>query len=166
MSEWAICSFPLFWWAMWANCSGHSPKMSDVSESLRSLTKNEGPWAIRSGRSPKMNEWANNSFFWANHSFAHFFTKNKWFAQKTNEQIPSTATLRLKMWICCNQCTLQSERLTLLSQIGHKIQNTKYSNGLAYGIYQDSYVKFQNVNRLCVLLLISFKCKFLLSAFE
>ena len=62
--------------------------------------------------------------------------------------------------------TLQSERLTLPSQIGHKIQNTKYSNVLAYGIYQDSYVKFQNVNRLCVLLLISFKCKFLLSAFE
>ena len=31
--------------------SGCSPKMSDVSESLRSLTKNERPWAIRSGGS-------------------------------------------------------------------------------------------------------------------
>ena len=36
-----------FWWAMWA---GHSPKMSKVSESLRSLTKNERLWAIRTGR--------------------------------------------------------------------------------------------------------------------
>ena len=28
--------------------------VSDVSESLRSLTKNERPWAIRSGRSEEM----------------------------------------------------------------------------------------------------------------
>ena len=45
------------------NRSGHSPKMSDVSDLLRSLTKNERPWAIRShqssGRSLKMSdpEW-------------------------------------------------------------------------------------------------------------
>ena len=30
--------------------------MSDVSESLRSLTKNEQPWAIRSGRSEEMSD--------------------------------------------------------------------------------------------------------------
>ena len=30
--------------------------MSDVSESLISLTKNERPWAIRSGRSEEMND--------------------------------------------------------------------------------------------------------------
>ena len=54
---------------MWGNCSGRSPKMSDVSESLRSLTKNErceriaqvahqkwAMWANRSGRSPKMSD--------------------------------------------------------------------------------------------------------------
>ena len=34
-------SFPLFWWAMWVNRSFRSNQMSDVSESLRSLTKNE-----------------------------------------------------------------------------------------------------------------------------
>ena len=44
--KWAICDLliPSFWWAMWAIRSGHSPKMrdlSDVSDSLRSLTKNE-----------------------------------------------------------------------------------------------------------------------------
>ena len=50
-TKWVIRSFPLFKWAMWANPSGRSPKMSDVSESLRPLTKNERPWAIRSGRS-------------------------------------------------------------------------------------------------------------------
>ena len=49
-------------WAMWANCSGRSPKMS---------------------------EWVNHSFFWANRSFAHFWAKNERFAQKTDERIPS-----------------------------------------------------------------------------
>ena len=70
--------------------------MSDVSESLRSLTKTEQPLAICTGCSPKKKEWANRSyfwanrsFFWANRSFAHFFAKNKEFAQKTYEQIPS-----------------------------------------------------------------------------
>ena len=43
-------------WAMWANRSGCSPKMSDVSKSLRLLTKNERPWAIRSGRSEEMSD--------------------------------------------------------------------------------------------------------------
>ena len=34
-------SFPLFWWVMWVNRSFRSNQMSDVSELLRSLTKNE-----------------------------------------------------------------------------------------------------------------------------
>ena len=63
--------------------------MSDVSESLSSLTKNEQPWANRSGCSPKKSEWANRLFFLANRSFAHFFAKIKHFAQKTIEQIPN-----------------------------------------------------------------------------
>ena len=63
--------------------------VSDVSKLLRSLTKNEQTWAIRSDRSPKMSEWVNRLFFWANHSFAHFFAKNERIAQKTNERIPS-----------------------------------------------------------------------------
>ena len=54
--KWAIRSFPLFWWAMWENRSGRSPKKSNVSELLRSLTKNERPWAIRSGRSEEMSD--------------------------------------------------------------------------------------------------------------
>ena len=70
--KWAIHSFPLFWWVMWANCSGRSPKISDVSNWLRWLTKNEQPWVNRAGRS--------------------FFAKNKGFAQKTDEQIPGPAT--------------------------------------------------------------------------
>ena len=60
---------------MWAKCLGRSPKMSDVSELLKSLTKNEWPWAISSGCSPKMSKLANGSLLWANHSFTHFFTQ-------------------------------------------------------------------------------------------
>ena len=65
-----ICSFPLFSWAMWANCSGHSQKLRDceriaqvaqvaldkwatLSESLRSLMTNQWPWVIHSGAHDK-----------------------------------------------------------------------------------------------------------------
>ena len=85
--------------------------MSDVSESLRLLTKNEQPWAIRSGRSEEMSDvseslisltknepmsklliflsellifLSKSLIFWANRSFAHFWTKNERFAQKTD----------------------------------------------------------------------------------
>ena len=77
--------------------------MSNVSKSLILLTKNEQPWAICSGGSEEMsdvsvslisltkkiNEWVNCSFFWANRSFANFWTKNEQFAQKSNERISS-----------------------------------------------------------------------------
>ena len=57
----AMGSSPHFWWAMWANCSGHSPKMS---------------------------EWANRSFYWANRSIAHF-RKKRPIRSETVERIPS-----------------------------------------------------------------------------
>ena len=65
--------------------------MSDVSESLRSLTKNEQPWAIRSGRSEEMSDHeriAQGAYQkWANEWIAHFlehiahsliFGQNRW----------------------------------------------------------------------------------------
>ena len=80
LKKWAICSFPLFWWAMWANCSGCSPKMSDVSKLLRLLTKNEWPWTICSGRSEEMSDReriakvAHQKL--ANEWIAHFFERS------------------------------------------------------------------------------------------
>ena len=111
--KWANRSFPLFWWAMWVNRSGRSPKMSDreglaqvahqkwvtMSDLLTSLRGNEQSWANRSGRSPKMSEWVNCSFFWANCSFTHFWAKNERFARKTYEWIPSPA----KKWPKCTK---------------------------------------------------------------
>ena len=51
--------------------------MSDVSKSLRSLTKNELPWAIRSGRSDEMSDCEQIAQVahqkWANEWIAHFF---------------------------------------------------------------------------------------------
>ena len=41
LKKWAIRSFPHFCWAMWANRSSPSPKMTNVSKSLMLLTKNE-----------------------------------------------------------------------------------------------------------------------------
>ena len=61
-------------------------KWATMSNSLRLLTKNERPWTNRSGRSPKMSE---SLVFWANRSLAHFFSKNKRFTQKTIVRIPS-----------------------------------------------------------------------------
>ena len=82
---------PSFWWAMWAIRSGHSPKMSDlsdVSESLRLLTKDERPWAIDSGRSLKMSDHERNAQVthqkWAIEQISCFFKKrairseNRW----------------------------------------------------------------------------------------
>ena len=78
--KWANRSFPLFWWAMWVNHSGRSPKMSYVSESLRSLTKNEWPWVIRRGCSETIRdrEWIVQVAHqkWANERIAHFFSKS------------------------------------------------------------------------------------------
>ena len=54
--------------------------MSDVSELLRSLTKNEQLWGISSDRSQK---WANCSFFWEIRSFAHYSII---FLQKTSAE--------------------------------------------------------------------------------
>ena len=89
--KWVIRSFPLFWWAMWANRSGCSPKWT--------------MWANHSGRSPKMSnderfaqvspkmsnherkaqvahqKWANCSFFWGNHTHSLIFS------QKTSDSI-------------------------------------------------------------------------------
>ena len=79
-NEWIayFCSFPLFWWAIWAIRS-------------RSLRGNKRSWANRSGCSPKMSEWVSRSFFWANGSFANLWAKNERFARKTYERIPSPA---------------------------------------------------------------------------
>ena len=102
-------------WAMWANISGGSPKLSDLSKSLRSFTINEQPWAIRLGRSPKMSDHEliaqvahlkcanerNRSFFWANHSFAYFWAKNERFAQKIDERIPSPGFFPPSLYRVC-----------------------------------------------------------------
>ena len=62
-------------WAMWAKCSGPSPKMSDHE------------WLAQVAHQ----KWANHLFFWAIRSFAHylliFFAKNQRFTQKTDERI-------------------------------------------------------------------------------
>ena len=52
--------------------------MSDVSNSLMSLTKNERAWAIGSIRSEEMSDRDQIArFFWVNRSFAHFFCKKQ-----------------------------------------------------------------------------------------
>ena len=68
-------------------------KWATMSDSLTLLRGNERSRANRSGHSPKMSKWVNRSFFWGNHSSAHFWAKNKWFAQKTDERILSPALL-------------------------------------------------------------------------
>ena len=61
--------------------------VSDVSKSLRF--------------SPKMSKWVKRLFFWANHSFAHFWAKNEQFAQKTiwaNLALPWGHTDAVQSW--------------------------------------------------------------------
>ena len=68
--------------------------LSDVSKSLRSLTKNEQPWAIRSYRSEEMSdrEWIAQVAHqkWANEWIPHFFeriTHSLIFGQKTSDSL-------------------------------------------------------------------------------
>ena len=60
--------------------------MSDVSESLILLTKISDHERFAQVAQRK---WA----MWVNRSFAHFLTKNEWFARKSNERIPSPANI-------------------------------------------------------------------------
>ena len=66
-------------------------KWVTMSISLTSLRGNEQLWANCSGCSPKMSEWVNCSFFLVNCSFANFWPKNEWFTRKTDERILSPA---------------------------------------------------------------------------
>ena len=70
---------------MRANHSDRSPKMSHVSESLRSLTKTEQRWAIRSGRSPKLN-------------------KHEQIAQVAHQKLSEWA----KRWFCLRESLIRS----------------------------------------------------------
>ena len=69
-----------FLFTMWVKCSRCSPKMSDVSESLRTLTKNERPWAICSDPSEEMSENERIAQVvrqkWANEWIARFFSES------------------------------------------------------------------------------------------
>ena len=83
---------PFFWWAMWANGSGCSPKMSNVRVSLRSLTKNERPWEIRSGGSGEMSDCERIAHVahqkWGNERIACFLEQiahSLIFGQKTSD---------------------------------------------------------------------------------
>ena len=78
-----------------------------MSDSLRSLTKNERPWANRSSRSPKMSKWANRSFFLSESLTRSFFrikrgirSENRW----ANSQ-PCTVCIAYKvvylLWLIC-----------------------------------------------------------------
>ena len=86
--EW-IAHFAQIKWAMWVNRSFRSPKMRDHEQFAQVAQRKWGLWANRSFRPPKMSEWVIRSF-------AHFLTKNEWFARKSNERIPSPVWVPLK----------------------------------------------------------------------
>ena len=81
--KWVIRSFPLFWWTMWANHSGGSPKICDherfaqvsqikwaiVSELLKLLTKNE---------------WMSESLIFLSKSLICSFLGKKWAIRSEN----------------------------------------------------------------------------------
>ena len=74
-------------------------KWVTMSHLLTSLRGNERSWGNRSGCSPKMSEWVKCSFFLANRSIAHFWAKNERFAWKTNEQSPSPGNWWEMLWV-------------------------------------------------------------------
>ena len=103
---------------MWVSCSGRLPKMSDVSESLSSFTKNERLWVICSCCSEDMSDReqiaqvANQK--WANEWIAHFLEQIAHlliFEQKTRDSLGkpmSEFPALLKLCVCMSvwQCLL------------------------------------------------------------
>ena len=83
--------------------------MSDVSKSLRSLTKNEQPWAIRSGCSEEMSDREQIAQVahqkWANEWIAHFFERiadSLIFGQKTSDSLGNQMSEFLALGsMCC-----------------------------------------------------------------
>ena len=81
-------------WAMWANRSGRSQKMSDVGELLRSLIKNEWPWGLRSYCWEEMSDHERIAQVshqkWANEWNTHFFEQIAYsliFGQKISDSL-------------------------------------------------------------------------------
>ena len=113
MKKLAIYSFSLISSFLVSNVSDRSfrsNQMSVVSELLRSLTKNEKPWAIRSGRSEEMRDRERIAQVahqkWANEWIAHFFEQiadSLIFGQKTSDSLGNqmsefpTLQIRLKV---------------------------------------------------------------------
>ena len=68
--------------------------MSNVSESPRSLTKNERCERIAQFAHQKKSTMRDSlRLLTKNERIAHFFAKDKQFAQKTNDRIPNPASL-------------------------------------------------------------------------
>ena len=112
-------------------------KWATVSDLLRSITKNEIPWANHSGLSPKMSKWANGSFILSKLLIHAFFCKKKWFAQKINEQIPNPAKRKSKF------PTLQ--KMFKINIFGSMLElQSVFSEPMAQVIKQPLKVKFLN----------------------
>ena len=81
-----------------------------MSDSLRSLTKNELPWAIPSGRSEEMSEslrsltknerMSESLIFLSESIICSFLAKKERFARKTDERIPSPGFLWIESLLC------------------------------------------------------------------
>ena len=84
LKKWVIPSFPHFWWVMWANRSGRSPKMSD-HERFAQVTHQK---------------WVNRLFFRANRSFAHFSQKTSNSLRKVMSEFPALKKSKFKYLLC------------------------------------------------------------------
>ena len=88
-----------FLWAMWANRSGRSPKMSDVSNREQIAQVAHQKWA---------NEW-----------IAHFWAINERFVRKTDERIPS----HVQKWQTRSLCRDSDYFGTLQGNSSHSLNN-------------------------------------------
>ena len=117
---------------MWANCSGCSPKISDASESLRSLTKNEQPWAICSGRSGEMSDHERIDQVvhqkLANEWIAHFFERIAHlliFGQKTSNLLGNRMSEVPALFLMSNvskslRSLIKNEQCEQIAQVAHQ----------------------------------------------
>ena len=86
----------------WGNCSGRSEEMSDREQFAQVTQRKWAMWANRSFRSPKMSKWVNRSFFLSESLICSFLDKKRAIRSKikwANSQPCQFVPLSTKWWV-------------------------------------------------------------------
>ena len=118
--EW-IAHFAQIKWAMWANRSFCSPKMSDHERFAQDVQRKWAMWANHAFRSPKMSEWVNRLIFLSESLICSFFEK-KWAILLDIKWANSQPWTYLNLSLFLENASLGILRIEYLGKIGKELR--------------------------------------------